>query len=589
MPESLLATPTLDGFDIKALYTAADELREAPLPGQFPFVRGRDGQRDVERGWLVNEYIMDADPKAANAHILDALANGAGSITLSVGERNPGGRGIVPAAISEALVGVYFDLAHVSLYAGTGAMEASIQLLDAIGITGITPLSVSLGAAPLTSEFAGVSEISLISALELAARATERWETVRALSVDAWLFHNAGASDAQEVGASLAAGIAYLRALTEVGFEPADAIRQIEFRYAATDNQFATIAKFRAARQLWARVAEVAGIGEFGGAVQHAITSHAMLTQRDPWVNLLRTTIAAFGAGVGGADIVTTVPFDRALADGALALPPGFSSRMARNLQLILLEESKLGRVLDPAGGSWFVESLTQDIAEAAWAFFQESERRGGYQQALKSRWLHEQIAETAAKREDAIAHRQQPITGVSEFPNVDEKPLEPFELGGVRRYAAGFEALRNRSDARLASTGHRPRAFLAPLGPVAEHNARATWISNVLASGGIAVDNPGPIEIDGLRAAAVASHARIAVLVGTDAKYAEFGGRAVQALRAAGVKQVLVAGPAKPFADAPEDERPDGFVTAEVNVIEELDKLLTVLGAPALEVGAHA
>lgn len=574
-PENLLTTHTVDGLDIRPLYTRDDEIPEAPLPGSFPFVRGRDANRDVSRGWMVNEYVVAATPKAANEQILDALNNGAGAITLHVGAG-----GISPSGISGALEGVLLDLAPISMYAGESAIEASVQLLNVIGAYGRPPVSVGLGIAPLTSQFSGRADVSLIEALELASRASERGNTVRAILVDGVEFHCGGAGDAEEIGASIAAGVAYVRALTEVGFTTEAAIQQIEFAFAATDDQFATIAKFRAARQLWARVAEVAGVAEFGGGVQRAVTSPAMMTQRDPWVNLLRTTVATFAAGVGGADIVTTLPFDVALAPGALGLPKNFSNRMARNVQLILLEESNLGRVMDPGAGSWFLEKLTADLAEQAWAFFQEIEKVGGYQSAFRSGLIADRIAATKAKRDEAIARRKLPITGVSEFPNLSENPVTPFAVGAVQRYAQQFESLRDRSDAHLAAHGFRPKVFLAPLGPVAEHNTRATWVTNFLAAGGIAVDNPGVVAAEGLRAAANASRTPIAVLCGTDARYAERAGAAVTALRAAGVTEVLLAGPESAVADVPEAQRPDGYLTAKTNAASELDRLLSALGA---------
>ncbi|MCE5289323.1 MAG: methylmalonyl-CoA mutase family protein [Nocardiaceae bacterium] len=576
-PEDLLATHTVDGLDIAALYTSADELPEPPLPGAFPYVRGRDANRDVSRGWLVNEYVAAPDAKTANERILDALNNGAGAVTLHVGA------GRVPASgVGRALEGVLVDLAPISLYAGESALDASVQILNVIGSLGQSPMSICLGVSPLTSEFSGRPDVSFVSALEIASRAKERFDTVRAILVDGLAFHNAGAGDAEEIGASIAAGLAYVRALTEVGFDVDAAFRQIEFSFAATDDQFATIAKFRAARQVWARVCDVAGVPELGGVVQRAVTSPAMMTQRDPWVNLLRTTVASFAAGVGGADIVTTLPFDSALAPGALGLPEGFSARLARNLQLILLEESNLGRVMDPGAGSWFLEKLTSDIAEQAWAFFQETEKIGGYQAAFRDGLITRRIAETKAKRDEAIAKRKIPITGVSEFPNLSEEPLAPLTGSKVSRYAQQFESLRDRSDAYLAANGARPKVFLAPLGPVAEHNTRGTWITNLLAAGGIAVDNPGVTTVEGLRHAATASRAPIAVIVGTDARYAECVEKAVAGLRAAGVKEVLLAGPESAVAEIPEKKRPDGYVTAKINAAAELDRLLTVLGAGA-------
>src|SRR6201999_2410977 len=173
--------------------------------------------------------------------------------------------------------------------------------------------------------------------------------------------------------------VAYLRVLTESGLPVAKALSQISFRLAADDDQFLTIAKVRALRQLWARVAEVVGEPDSGAAVVHAETSLAMMTQRDPWVNMLRSTLAAFGAGVGGADSVLVFPFDVAIPGGFPGMATSFARRIARNTQLLLLEESHVGRVLDPAGGSWFVEDLTKQLAQLAWQHFQDIEAHGGF------------------------------------------------------------------------------------------------------------------------------------------------------------------------------------------------------------------
>jgi len=346
----------------------------------------------------------------------------------------------------------------------------------------------------------------------------------------------------------------------------ADALRQIAFRFAADDDQYMTIAKLRAGRQLWARVAEVVGEPNAGAATVHAATSLAMMTQRDPWVNMLRTTLAAFSAGVGGADTVLVHPFDVAIPGGFPGTAASFARRIARNTQLLLLEESHIGRVLDPAGGSWFVEDLTKQLADEAWKHFQDIESRGGFVAARD--FVVEQITDVSRRRTDDIAHRRTAITGVNEFPNLAEPPLPHSDSpAAVARYAAGFEALRDRSDAFLDKHGSRPRVVLLPLGPLAEHNIRTTFATNLLASGGIeAVTNEG------------AGASKIAVICGTDARYATEASAAVDAARNAGVSYVLLAGPEKAVAEA--DSKPDGYLTAKINAVEALSDLLTRLGA---------
>jgi methylmalonyl-CoA mutase len=257
---------------------------------------------------------------------------------------------------------------------------------------------------------------------------------------------------------------------------------------------------------------------------------------------------------------------------------------MARNIQLLLLEESHVGRILDPAGGSWFVEDLTDQLANHAWVNFQTVEQRGGFIDARD--YIAEQIAEIAARRIDDVAHRKTAITGVNEYPNLTEPPLpqadssySPLAAGKLIRYAAQFEALRDRSDAYLARTGSRPRALLLPLGPLAEHNIRTTFASNLLASGGIEAVNPGPVDTDGVAAAvADAGAPPVAVICGTDSRYGAEASTVVQAARNAGVSHVCLAGPQQTLTDA--DHRPDEFLTAKINAVQSLSHLLDRLGA---------
>ncbi|MEU6191829.1 methylmalonyl-CoA mutase family protein [Nocardia sp. NPDC047038] len=578
-PERLLDETTYDGLTVAPLYTRRDELPEQPLPGTFPFVRGRDATRDVHRGWFVSARFAQRDAAVANREILAALENGISAIWLGAGER-----GVPVADLPTALTGLLFELAPLTLDAGGDVADAAAQVFTALdGYTAPARdgIRVSLGAAPLTSRFAGAADTGLAEAVALAGQAARRPETVRAITVDGTGFHDAGASDAQELGAAVAAGLAYLRSLTE-SLDIADALGQLEFRFAATDDQFATIAKFRAARRLWARVAQVCGAPDFGGAPQHAVTSAAMMSQRDPWVNMLRTTLAAFGAGIGGADTVTVLPFDSALPPGELGVSQAFADRMARNTQLLLLEESHLGHVQDPGAGSWYVEDLTAALAAKAWEFLQEIEAAGGYLAALESGLLAERVAATKAARDADVAHRKTAVTGVNEFPNLAEQPLSEAarQTGRVARYGAAFEQLRNRSDAYLAEHGARPKALLVPLGSVAEHNVRVTFIANLLASGGIESINPGPLAVDGIAAAAAEAGAPIAVLCGSDTRYGSEAGEAVRQLRAAGVPTVLLAGAAKAVADLDDAQRPDGFLAARIDAVAALSGLLEKVGA---------
>jgi methylmalonyl-CoA mutase len=585
-PERLLDTPTdgLDGFAIRALYTAFDALPERPLPGQWPYIRGADALRDVNTGWKVAEEFPADDRASAaeiNGAVLAGLTEGVSALTLRVG---PGG--VSPADVGRVFEGIYLELVPVVVRAGaefTAAADAVLTLAGSMGNSAHTrTLSVDLGADPLTAALCGQPAPSLDEVTAMASRIAGHGGGVRAITVDGPALHNLGATAAWELAGGLGAAVAYLRLLQDAGLSAADALAQISFRLAADDDQFTTIAKMRAARQLWARVAEVAGAPDRGAATVHAETSLPMMTRRDPWVNMLRTTLAAFGAGVGGADTVLVWPFDSAIPGGFGDTAVGFSRRIARNTQLLLLEESHLGQVLDPAGGSWFVESLTEQLATQAWRYFQHIEARGGFVAAHS--YLTERIAEVAADRADDIAHRRRAITGVSEYPNLAEPPLpQPVPTTSIQRYSAQFEALRDRSDVQLANTDYRPQVLLLPLGPMAENNIRATFVTNLLASGGIEAVNPGTVDVAAVAGAvAQAGSPPTAVICGTDKRYATEAAGVVAAARDAGVTRVYLAGGGHVLEPAPDDARnlPDEYLTTKINAVQVLSDLLTRLGA---------
>ncbi|OBG25089.1 methylmalonyl-CoA mutase small subunit [Mycobacterium sp. 852002-51057_SCH5723018] len=580
-PERLLETPTYDGIAVRALYTALDELPEPPLPGEWPYVRGGDALRDVNAGWKVAEtFPGPSGPETGgdhNAAVLAALAEGVSALLIRVGES-----GVAAGELERLLSGVYLDLVPVVLDAGAAYAEAVEALLELADRVADKPtVSIDLGADPLTGKLSGRASPSMEQVLAAATRAAGT-PGVRAITVDGPAFHNLGANATWELAAGVAAAGSYLRALTDAGLPVGKALRQVSFRLAADDDQFLTIAKMRAARRLWARVAEVAGDPDGGAAVVHAETSLPMMTQRDPWVNMLRGTLAAFGAGVGGADTVLVLPFDVAIPGGFPGVGRGFARRIARNTQLLLLEESHVGQVLDPAGGSWFVEDLTERLARQAWQQFQAIEARGGFADARD--FVAEQIADIATRRAEDIAHRRTAITGVNEYPNLEEPPLRQGEPQGdsssaVRRYAAEFEALRDRSDAFLARTGSRPKALLLPLGPLAEHNVRTTFAANLLASGGIEAANPGPVDAAGAAAAvSEAGSPPVAVICGTDKRYRDEASGVVESARRAGVSRVYLAGSEQALGDA--QHRPDEFLTAKIDAVQALSNLLTRLGA---------
>ncbi|MFI0239885.1 methylmalonyl-CoA mutase family protein [Streptomyces sp. NPDC016845] len=558
--EDALSTALEDGLRARPLYTSDDTAAPAGLPGFAPFVRGGRAEGNTVGGWDVRQRHTVAD----SGQLLADLENGVTSLWLTTGEDT-----LFPvSALPAALDGVLLDLAPVVLDAGAEVDAAARALLALYEERGVAPDAVrgNLGADPLGHEARTGESYGTAPVRDLARLCAERYPGLRALTVDALPYHEAGASAAQELGSSLATGVAYLRELTDAGLSVEQALGQVEFRYAAGADQFLTIATFRAARRLWARVAEACGAPRSGAQLQHAVTSPVMMTRRDPWVNMLRTTIATLAAGVGGADSVTVLPFDH-----ALGLPDAFARRIARNTSGILIEESHLARVIDPAGGSWYVERLTDELAHAGWEFFQEIERAGGQAAALRSGLVHDRLAATWAARSKKLATRREPVTGVSEFPHLAEKPVHrepvpappPGGLPRVRRDEA-FEELRARSDTYLAKTGARPRVYLAALGSASAHTARLTFAANLFQAGGVEAVTEGGFAESG---------AQDVCLCSSDAVYGEQAEAAVRELRAAGARHVFLAGRPHTYAGV------DTYVYAGCDAVAVLTATLDRLG----------
>jgi methylmalonyl-CoA mutase len=565
--EEALRRTVATGVSVAPLYTAEDagDLPTAVgVPGLVPFVRGSragDGE-GVPAGWDVRQRHAHPDPAVTKEAIAADLENGVTSLWLVVGE------GAIPVdALGQVLSDVLLDLAPLTIQGGLPAAEAFLSLVE--GRSDLAPGS-SLGLDPLGLQAATGKQRDLSGLADVARRAAAH-DGLRTVVVDATVFADAGASAVEELGCSLAAGTAYLRALTEGGLSVDEAFTQVEFRYSASADQFTTIAALRAARRLWDRVGEVSGASaEARAQRQHAVTSSVMTTRHDPWVNMLRTTVAGFAAGVGGADVVTVQPFD-----AALGLPDAFSRRIARNTQSLLVEEGHLARVLDPAGGSWYVESLTDQLARAAWEWFTEIERAGGLQQALADGLVRDRIAAAWEARADRLAHRTDAITGVSEFPNLAEKlpDREPaadvLPTGGLPRVRAAqaFEELRDRA----ASADRPPRVHLATIGPVARHTARASFAGNLFQAGGF--ETPSGDGVEGFAEAGTT----VACICGTDKDYAGSAAELAAELRAAGAMQVWLAGKPDLAVDGV-----DGYVFAGCDALAALRTVHDELGAQA-------
>ncbi len=540
--DKVLVGQTLDGLRIEPLYTAADVptlADEDGFPGFDPLLRGGDVAPLAEGRWDIRARTAHPDPKVANAQILQDLANGATSVELVLDLGVGDGVSIRTAAeLGQVLDGVLLDVAPVSLRAGVHGVIAGEwfqQVLAQRGVTGVDAAG-ELGIDPIgTLVTTGEADTELTAAVALADPST-RLRVFTASGVPA---SDAGASEAQEIGYILAVAVHYLRAVGDAA--------QITLEVTADVDVFATVAKIRALRHCWATVLDAMGQPVTATRIV-ATSADRWLTEVDPWVNILRGTAATLGAVVGGAQAVTLAPFD-----SAGGLPGDLGRRLARNTQLLLQDESGIGRVLDPAGGSWYIESFTDELAKAGWSFFQRIEAAGGVLEALDE--IGADIAVVADRRDAQIATRKRPITGVSEFPLLGEQRPErgpdpqpddrpPVPLSGlavatpwpVGRLAQPFEEL------RLANDG--TTVFLANLGPIAVHTARKTFASNLFAAGGIqAVSDDGHSDPASVAAAFAASGADIACICSSDDVYAELAEPTAMALKQAGARRVYLAG----------------------------------------------
>jgi methylmalonyl-CoA mutase len=561
-----LVSRSHDGIAIQPLYPKAE--------GAAPVAREQAGR------WRVSQRVDHPDPQKANELALLDLEGGADALSL-VTHKAPAARGFGVRIdslddLDRTLSGVMLDLIHLRVDAGGHGREMAALVLALAERRGyrLADLSLDLGLDPIGAMAAQGKMSSSWDAVaqrmgDTLDHLTAQGFAGRAFLADGRVYHEAGASEAQELAAVLATGIGYVRALEAQGHAPDAARRALSFLLVVDADEFLTVAKLRALRRLWARVEEACGL-EPRPVRLHAETAWRMTTRRDPWVNMLRATVAAFSAGIGGADAVTVLPFT-----AALGLPDAFARRIARNTQLILLDESNLSRVADPAAGAGGFEALTDALCERAWTLLQEIEREGGILESLKSDKLQARISAVRAQREKAVATRKEPITGTSEFPNIGEADvsvllpmpeahegtdsapalitapvretsfsslvqmagqganlsqlagtaagLAPVAIALLRstRTAEHFERLRDLSDAHLAKTGTRPKVFLANMGPVAAFTARATFAKNFFEAGGIeAVMNDGFPSLHTLTAAFAASGSQIACVCSSDEVY---------------------------------------------------------------------
>jgi len=652
----LSRTLEMNGLVIRPLYTHDDIVSGTANPAA-PEVGLPQSLRASTPAGVCDLRAEQASSEldAAHRELTEDLAAGATSLWLrfdaeartgDAARATPDGLHITGLAdLSALLAGV--DLARVGLALDVGGNVALGALLFAhVRNAGVAPhaLHGTLGCDPLGAWARdGALPYALDQApvrlAELCRATSEAHPQLRAAQVASDAYHLAGASCTQELAYALATGCEYLRWCLNAGMSLTQASQQIGFRLTVSSDLFLELAKLRALRLAWAKI--IAAHGDHGDPGDplthvHAVTSARSQTRRDPWVNMLRTTTEAFAALVGGADAVTTRAFDSALGHS-----DGFARRIARNVQVILNEEAHVNEVADAAGGSYYVESLTDQLARAAFQLFQAIERQGGMSAALASGQIARDIATTARDRAAAIAKRLVPITGVSEFANLSEEPVrrEPAKraaaaaqvdssearaalvqleaaasaeripaavqaaqrsatlsslthalAGGsvpargeplpVRRNADGFETLRERSERHAANSGQAPRAFLCNLGEIPKHKARASFASGFCNAGGIVVlDNDGFETAQAAVEAFSAAGTDTVVICGSDDQYPEWVPALAPALRAHGARQILLAGRPGDRQSSYEQAGVNAFIFVGVDVVTILRQLLDGMG----------
>jgi methylmalonyl-CoA mutase len=551
-----IAQAVLKGAPLERLVsTTYDGISIEPLAPR----RGDAGPLVIRRGataWQALARIDQIDPAIANESALEELNGGANGLWL-VFEGAIGDYGYALPADDTALARI---LDGVDLTAGISVeLDLSPHAAAAIDAALAKGLAARPGAANLRigHDPLGAATLANSAPRPWSEEATHFGRRAAALTrtgfggklaaADGRVIHNAGGSEAEELGYVLSVGIAYLRALESGGLALDAARRLLFFRLSADADQFLTIAKFRSLRKLWARIEHACGLAAEPIFVS-AETAWRMMTQRDPHTNILRETIAVFSAAAGGADAITVLPFT-----AAREIPDDFARRTARNTQLVLADEAFLAKVADPGAGSGAIETLTDQLSRAAWALFQEIEMAGGAAAAIETGLIQNKVAAVRAKRGIAVARRRDALIGATLFPNLAEtepsigqarrartdlngKPLAPIRL------AEPFEALRDISDRMAKASGQRPKIFLANLGTAAEFTARGTFAKNFFEAGGIeAVGGEG--DAQGLASAFTASGAALACLCSTDDRYDKEAAAVAQALKMAGAKYIYLAG----------------------------------------------
>ncbi len=568
---------TNEGFNVQPMYRAED-IRDFKttdsLPGEYPYVRGTK----TNNAWRVRQDIAVEDPKDANLKALDLLSKGVDSLGFSIGKN------FDAAALKNLLKGI--DLSKVEINFNccpNKAIELAVALVAYIKETkSQDSFKGSIDFDPfrrlLKHGLEFPNDIKTL-AVEL-VKAVADVKNLRVLAVDSFMFTNAGAYIYQELGYALAWGNAWLTMLTDAGVKVDEVANRIKFNMGISTNYFMEIAKFRAGRMLWAQI-----VKQYGPATDeackmkiHAVTSEFNQTIYDAYVNLLRSQTESMSAVIAGVDSLSVVPFDKQYKN-----PDEFSERLARNQQLLLKEETHLDKIVDPAGGSYYIETLTVSIAKEAWKIFLAIDEAGGFAESVKSGAIQEAVNESAKKRHGDVAKRKESLLGTNQFPNFTEVAHDKIETTGCgcgchKEDAAGSVAALNKNRAasdfealRLATetSGKRPKVFMLTIGNLAMRLARSQFSANFFACAGYEIiDNLGFETVQEGIDAAMDKKADIIVLCSSDEEYETLAPEAFKALN--GKAEFVVAG-APACTDALKEIGITNFVNVKSNVLDTL------------------
>lgn len=583
--EKKLVWKTNEGFKVKPFYRREDieELKTTEgLPGEFPYIRGN---KKNDNTWFIRQDITVNNAEEANRKALDILNKGVDSLGFSIKKTD-----LTPEFIRTLLNGICCDCIELNFSTCQRHTLMLAQLLASYfkekgydpqkiqGSLNFDPISKMLQKGKDTSGIIGIGK-DIIEAMK-------DYPHFRCITVNSLMLNNSGAYIYQELGYALAWGNEYLRLLTEAGI-PADlAAGKIKFHLGISSNYFMEIAKFRAARMLWADItAQYMPQNQEACMMNvHAETSSFNLTLFDSYVNLLRTQTEAMSAAIAGVDSITVTPFDK-----AYEAPNEFSERLARNQQLLLKEESHFNRIVDAAAGSYYIETLTVSIAKEAWKLFLQVEDEGGMLASIKTGKIQNAVNTSNKARHEAISKRKEILLGTNQYPNFNEQagnkaPLEhscccgdkkehhhehecekPFPTLNTDRAASEFEALRLETE----HSGKRPKAFMLTIGNLAMRQARAQFSCNFLACAGYEViDNLGFQSVNEGIEAALKAKADIVVLCSSDDEYAEYAIPAFKALN--GHAMFVVAG-APACMDELKAAGIENFIHVRCNVLETL------------------